>query len=614
MPIITKALLRKRAEHNEGMISTLEEISLHQEELEEISEVLGNICRKLKILYLQNNIIRKMENLKYLRDLEYLNLALNNISKIEGIKNCEFLKKLDLTLNFIDFDTLEKSITNLQENRKLKELYMMGNPSQGKWDEGRFDSYIIAMLPQLETIDGKEITKSMRIQARQKLPQLQEELRELAAEVQAEKDAKKTSISGTIADSKEESESTSSKKDNNNTVIGSDSIIVEDASDDENDDVDELVKDGEEMTENTPEAREEIYRELAQQKKEKEDREAANRPKERDYNKEHAAKKEEIRRKEEESGEREIRQKNEGGWSFRWDEESRRGFVVLEVSLPRHLDSSLIDVDVHPSYVSVVIKSKLLRLRLPAEVKSGDSRCERSKVTGSLMVIMPKLNPKENAVTIRGDIKNRQGKTAKEQEQERERERRERMRKKNVATVSGSATAGGRTNFKAKKGPSLQEQLLAAASASSSISGSGESDTTSSVFNGVEKLTLNDSVGKAVDIHNIVPQKQKEKDQDQENTGISGFNIDSTTNKGITELPQSVTQTLESKTSKLISVLDDDADGMATDKSVMLTGSKLPRNNDKVRTTTSVPTSTVEETNKEDEIVELDDDGNFDLT
>merc|ERR1711871_45216 len=109
-------------------------------------------------------------------------------------------------------------------------------------------------------------------------------------------------------------------------------------------------------------------------KKEKEDREAANRPKERDYNKEHAAKKEEIRRKEEESGEREIRQKNEGGWSFRWDEESRRGFVVLEVSLPRHLDSSLIDVDVHPSYVSIVIKSKLLRLRLPAEVKSSDSR------------------------------------------------------------------------------------------------------------------------------------------------------------------------------------------------------------------------------------------------
>ena len=35
------------------MISTLEEISLHQEELESIREVLGTTCRKLKILYLQ---------------------------------------------------------------------------------------------------------------------------------------------------------------------------------------------------------------------------------------------------------------------------------------------------------------------------------------------------------------------------------------------------------------------------------------------------------------------------------------------------------------------------------------------------------------------------------
>jgi protein TilB len=41
MPVITRELLRKRAEHNEGMITTLEEISLHQEELESINAVLG---------------------------------------------------------------------------------------------------------------------------------------------------------------------------------------------------------------------------------------------------------------------------------------------------------------------------------------------------------------------------------------------------------------------------------------------------------------------------------------------------------------------------------------------------------------------------------------------
>merc|ERR1712139_457757 len=52
-------------------------------------------------------------------------------------------------------------------------------------------------------------------------------------------------------------------------------------------------------------------------------------------------------------------------------------------------DSSLIDVDVHPSYVSIVIKSKLLRLKLPEEVKVSESKCQRSKLTGHLVVCMP---------------------------------------------------------------------------------------------------------------------------------------------------------------------------------------------------------------------------------
>ncbi len=59
MPRITRALIRKRAEHNEGIISTLEEISLHQEELESLDEVLGTTCRKLKILMLQVRYIHR---------------------------------------------------------------------------------------------------------------------------------------------------------------------------------------------------------------------------------------------------------------------------------------------------------------------------------------------------------------------------------------------------------------------------------------------------------------------------------------------------------------------------------------------------------------------------
>ena len=32
---------------------------------------------------------------------------------------------------------------------------------------------------------------------------------------------------------------------------------------------------------------------------------------------------------------------------------------MLEVKVARFLDSSLIDVDVHPSYISIIIKSKV---------------------------------------------------------------------------------------------------------------------------------------------------------------------------------------------------------------------------------------------------------------
>jgi hypothetical protein len=63
---ITESLIRKRAEHNEGMVSTLEELALHQQNIGKI-ELLGQLCPKLKIVYLQNNLIGKLENLHKLK-------------------------------------------------------------------------------------------------------------------------------------------------------------------------------------------------------------------------------------------------------------------------------------------------------------------------------------------------------------------------------------------------------------------------------------------------------------------------------------------------------------------------------------------------------------------
>ena len=71
------------------------------------------------------------------------------------------------------------SIESLQKNRHLEELYLTGNPCT---DYEGYRDYVVATLPQLKTLDGKEITKSERILALQRL----KELRQLIAEQQKE--------------------------------------------------------------------------------------------------------------------------------------------------------------------------------------------------------------------------------------------------------------------------------------------------------------------------------------------------------------------------------------------------------------------------------------------
>ena len=55
------------------------------------------------------------------------------------------------------------------------------------------------------------------------------------------------------------------------------------------------------------------------------------------------------------------------------------------------MDTSLIDVDVQPTYVRVMVKEKPFQLVLPAEVKPDSSFAKRSQTTGHLVVCMPKV-------------------------------------------------------------------------------------------------------------------------------------------------------------------------------------------------------------------------------
>ncbi|XP_075684051.1 dynein axonemal assembly factor 11-like [Rhinoderma darwinii] len=72
------------------------------------------------------------------------------------------------------------------------------------------------------------------------------------------------------------------------------------------------------------------------------------------------------------------------------DEENDK--FILDLGIYRHLDTSLVDVDVQPSYVRVLVKHKPFQLVLPEEVKPDSSTAERSQTTGHLVVTMPKAS------------------------------------------------------------------------------------------------------------------------------------------------------------------------------------------------------------------------------
>ena len=49
---ITKELIRRKSEHNDGTMADLEEIALHQLEIEKI-ENIGTLCRRLQPVFFE---------------------------------------------------------------------------------------------------------------------------------------------------------------------------------------------------------------------------------------------------------------------------------------------------------------------------------------------------------------------------------------------------------------------------------------------------------------------------------------------------------------------------------------------------------------------------------
>lgn len=68
--------------------------------------------------------------------------------------------------------------------------------------------------------------------------------------------------------------------------------------------------------------------------------------------------------------------------------------ITLTVHVFKHMDTSLINVDVQPNYVRVTLKGKSLQLALNEEIKPDSSTAKRSQTTGFLVITMPKVNLK----------------------------------------------------------------------------------------------------------------------------------------------------------------------------------------------------------------------------
>ncbi|XP_039206383.1 protein tilB homolog isoform X2 [Crotalus tigris] len=389
MCVFTEELIRQRAEHNNCELFSLEEVSLHQQNIEKI-EHLDKWCRNLKILYLQNNLISKIENVSRLKKLEYLNLALNNIEKFENLEGCEDLQKLDLTANFIGELS---SVKILKNNIHLEELYLVGNPCT---DFEGYRQFVVATLHQLRFLDCKEITRSERIQAVQNYPALERKIQEQEQNYLLKREEEKKEAERWMLEKQKERKEKKKKKgqypgfdkqscadiktptyysvegaeNHRNSEEGDEfrKLILED-DDEDRDFWDEPVP-------HTPEARLEIHQYLEEKRKERENKEQGNKEKP-------------LRTLITPEGR--VLNVNEAKLPFSLEEDDKKNRFILDLAVYRHLDISFLNVDVQPTYVRVMVKGKAFQLVLPEEVKPDSSVAERSQTTGHLVISMPKV-------------------------------------------------------------------------------------------------------------------------------------------------------------------------------------------------------------------------------
>ncbi|XP_010139632.1 PREDICTED: protein tilB homolog, partial [Buceros rhinoceros silvestris] len=339
-------------------------------------EYLDKWCRDLKILYLQNNLIPKIENVGKLKKLEYLNVALNNIERIENLEGCEELKKLDLTANFIGELS---SIEALKCNIHLKELFLVGNPCTEF--EG-YRQFVVATLHQLKCLDSKEIERSERIQALQNYAEVKQKIREQEQAYLIKRAREREEGQRRMQERKDKEEkrmeselgcdSPDSLQDKENHQAGGGGQETWRAVEDDEED----RRFWKELTPYTPESRLETHRYIEEKRRAKDN---MREPKKREKP---------LRTLVTADGK--VLNMNVPKLHFSLQDDEENNQIILDLAVYRHLDTSLLEVDIQPTYIRVLVKGKPFQLVLTEEVKPDSSSAKRSQTTGHLVVTMPK--------------------------------------------------------------------------------------------------------------------------------------------------------------------------------------------------------------------------------
>uniref|UniRef100_A0A8C6IG90 Dynein axonemal assembly factor 11-like CS domain-containing protein n=1 Tax=Mus spicilegus TaxID=10103 RepID=A0A8C6IG90_MUSSI len=82
---------------------------------------------------------------------------------------------------------------------------------------------------------------------------------------------------------------------------------------------------------------------------------------------------------------------NEAKLDFSLKDDEKHNQIILDLAVYRYMDTSLIEVDVQPTYVRVMVKGKPFQLALSTEVQPDRSSAKRSQTTGHLLICMPKV-------------------------------------------------------------------------------------------------------------------------------------------------------------------------------------------------------------------------------